>query len=220
MRIEWLKREAKGRLLIFFHGWGMDARAVQHLHGECDIAVVCDYRNLTVDVKLLEELKQYRHIDVVAWSMGVWAAANVLPLCEIHPVRLVALNGTERPVDNSYGIPERIYRLTERGMNAEGRDKFMSRMFVNDEERRRFQACRPQRDLQEVCDELILIREQSAGLQHTLDWNRVYVSSGDVIFVPAQQMAWWQNRVKEIVPLEGGHYPFYHFESWEQILEL
>ena len=46
----------------------------------------------------------------------------------MKPERCVALNGTTRPVDDEYGIPVKIYELTEKGMNERGREKFFLRM--------------------------------------------------------------------------------------------
>ena len=128
MRIEWLKKNNGDRVILFFNGWGMDSRAIPQLTGDYDVVAFWDYR------RLLEaewpDLRQYEEIYVVGWSMGVWAAANVIPLLDIAPVKLIALNGTELPVDDQYGIPVRIYELTERGLNEKGRKKFLQRMFA------------------------------------------------------------------------------------------
>ena len=74
----------------------------------------------------------------------------------------VAINGTERPVDEHYGIHPKIYLLTERGMTEQGRDKFFVRMLSGKEEMERFEENRPCRAIDEQRDELRLIREQSA----------------------------------------------------------
>lgn len=218
MRIEWLNRKYTDRVVVFFNGWGMDSRAVQHLKGSSDILAINDYRQLNAEI--LPKLASYREIDIVAWSMGVWAAANILPEWGISYTRLIALNGTEHPVNDSWGIPDKIYRLTERGMNEIGREKFMLRMLANAEERERFSNNKPQRNVEEICEELTAIRLQADKRQHSLIWDKVYISAEDVIFSQTNQMAWWNSRAKEIVILAGGHYPFYHFENWEQILEL
>ncbi len=218
MRIEWLNRENTDRVIVFFNGWGMDSRTVQHLKGEYDILEINDYRQLNTEI--LPELTSYREVNVVAWSMGVWGAANILPVWGIACTRLIALNGTEHPVNDSWGIPDKIYQLTEKGMNAAGREKFIRRMFADEEERKRFSANKPQREVEEVGEELTAIRLQANELQNSLTWDKVYISSGDVIFSPTNQLAWWDNRAKKIVILDGGHYPFYHFENWAQIWEL
>lgn len=216
MRIEWLNKSGSDRVILFFNGWGMDARAVSHLSVHCDVLMCYDYRSL--QEAILPPLTEYREIHVIAWSMGVWAAANLLPAAGIQPDSLIGLNGTEYPVNDLWGIPVRIYQLTERGMSEEGRDKFLNRMFDGVEELTLFVHHKPLRKIEEVCEELCQIRIQSTGLQNTLKWDKIYISDKDVIFPVANQQKWWQERVEVLRSLPGGHYPFYQFESWKQII--
>ena len=134
MRIEWLNKKGSGRVIVFFHGWGMDAAGVSHLQMEDDVLMCYDYRSLDFD---FPDLGHYRCIYVVAWSMGVWAADRVISRLEMKPERCVALNGTTRPVDDEYGIPVKIYELTEKGMNERGREKFFLRMLDGADECRK-----------------------------------------------------------------------------------
>lgn len=217
MRTEWLIKKGNRRLVLFFNGWGMDAQAVAHLGGACDVWMAYDYRVLeSVD---LPDVRAYGEVCVVAWSMGVWAAANVVPQLPVAPGRAVALNGTEHPVDDRWGIPERVYRLTERGMNAAGREKFVGRMLADAAEAERFAESKPARSLEEVCGELTAIREQSAVRREEMKWHKAYVSEQDVIFPAASQRAWWQGRAERVCGLAGGHYPFYRFGSWDEIID-
>lgn len=217
MRIEWLKKNNGDRVILFFNGWGMDSRAIPQLTGDYDVVAFWDYR------RLLEaewpDLRQYEEIYVVGWSMGVWAAANVIPLLDIAPVKLVALNGTELPVDDQYGIPVRIYELTERGLNEKGRKKFLQRMFAEVREWECFQDKLLSRPLQEVCEELVLIHRQSHCLQSGRQWDKIYISERDVIFPVENQQNFWNARCPDIRILPGGHYPFCRFENWDEILE-
>ena len=68
-----LQKEA----LLFFAGWGMDETPFMHnLPPNKDLIICYDYRSLDFDSTLLST---YEGIYVVAWSMGVWAASQVLP---------------------------------------------------------------------------------------------------------------------------------------------
>lgn len=111
MRIEWLNKKGSGRVIVFFHGWGMDAAGVSHLQMEDDVLMCYDYRSLDFD---FPDLGHYRCIYVVAWSMGVWAADRVISRLEMKPERCVALNGTTRPVDDEYGIPVKFMSLQKK----------------------------------------------------------------------------------------------------------
>lgn len=217
MRIEWLIKKGAGQVIVFFNGWGMDASAVSHLETDADVVMFYDYRILSHDN--LPDLREYREVYVVAWSMGVWAAACVVPHFNVRPCWAVALNGTERPVDNLYGIPVKVYRLTEKGMNIRGREKFFSRMAVTDEERQFLKGRLPARELEDQCEELVLIEKQSYGCEKCYSWNKVYVSEKDVIFPVENQLNWWQGKAP-VTFLPGGHYPFAGFKEWEHILGI
>lgn len=218
MRIEWLNKKDNDRVILFFNGWGMDAGIVSKLGAASDVLMFYDYRTLSCGS--LPDLKHYREIYVVAWSMGVWAAACVLPDLHLKKIDFsVALNGTERPVDDQYGIPCKIYKLTEKGMNEQGRKKFFSRMFTDKDECTFFAGQKSCRELPEVCEELGLIGKQCVGgaLQHI--WDRTFVSEDDMIFPAKNQLNWWKDKVSVDI-LYGGHYPFSCFKNWEEIISI
>ncbi|WP_302303508.1 DUF452 family protein [Culturomica massiliensis] len=217
MRIEWIKQYTGGRVVVFYNGWGMDNKAVSQLRTDCDLLICSDYRSL--ELPFLPDFSDYREIYLVAWSMGVWAAANTVGKLNISPRCNIAINGTEYPVDDNLGIPCRIYALTERGMNIQGRDKFFCRMLDGAEDAGRFVSNRPCRDLPEQVEELRLIRTQSAVYKNNLKWDKIFVSEKDVIFPVMQQMNWASGKA-EIKKLRGGHYPFYNFQSWEDIINF
>lgn len=217
MRTEWLYKEGTGRVVVFFNGWGMDRAAAAHLKSGCDVLAVYDYRQL--EAAVFPSLSAYHEIYIVAWSMGVWAAANLLPELPIRPTACIALNGTERPVNDSFGIPENVYILTEKGMNERGREKFFARMLSDREDISRFEASKPSRQLAEQCEELCAVRKQSICKTNTIVWDKIFIGEKDVIFPPVNQKNWWQQeRGNEVILLDTGHYPFYCFESWEEML--
>lgn len=216
MRIEWLCKKNAGRVIVFFNGWGMDAAAVSHLVTNSDVVMFYDYRTLECDV--LPSLVKYKEVYIVAWSMGVWAAAHVVPLLGVIPTFSVALNGSERPVDDRYGIPCQVYALTEKGMNERGREKFFSRMLASREELTRFKEHKPDRDLGEQCEELVMVRKQSDWHKESISWTKIYIGNQDIIFPVKNLQNWWSGKAP-ITLLECGHYPFYCFRSWEEIIK-
>lgn len=56
-----------------------------------DYMICYDYRTLDFDTSILE---QYRQVNVVAWSMGVWAAPIALASVPKEKLLLIAFNGT------------------------------------------------------------------------------------------------------------------------------
>jgi biotin synthesis protein BioG len=213
MRGTWIHREGGGHLTLFFGGWGMDERSVRHLTGGGDVLAFHDYRELPGEAP---GVAGYHRVEVVAWSMGVWAASVSLTRWGIVPAAAVALNGTERPVDERHGIPPAIYALTERGMDARGWEKFLARALDGEGERAAFDAGR--RPLDERVEELRRVREQAAVERPRIAWTRAFISRKDNIFPPGNQREWWQGRCPEVVYLDGGHYPFSRFSSWDSII--
>jgi biotin synthesis protein BioG len=217
MRRVWLIQEGRNRLILFFGGWGLDERSVSHLTGDSDVLMFYDYRYLLTEEA--PDTTGYDIVDVAAWSMGVWAAATLLARWKLPYRRAVAINGTERPVDDQHGIPPAIYSITERGMNYRGWERFIARSTDGKEERDAFRAkCRPYRGLEEQVEELRRIREQAATERHTIAWNRAFISEEDVIFPVENQRNWWKNR-SEIAYLAGGHYPFFRLSCWDSIID-
>ena len=214
MRRLWITRKGGRCLTLFFCGWGMDERAVQHLKGESDVLMFYDYRELSGEEAPVTE--GYEEVRAVAWSMGVWAASVLLSRWKLPVDYRVAINGTERPVDERYGIHPKLYLLTEQGMNERGRDKFFARMLAGREEMAKFEANKPRRELSEQVQELRAIREQSGLIKPEIRWDKAYVSAGDVIFPAESQRNWWDGKC-EVVNLTGGHYPFYVLNHWEEI---
>ena len=147
MKRKWITKEGSRVLTLFFCGWGMDERAVQHVKGTGDLLLFYDYRDISGEEA--PEVAGYECVRVVAWSMGVWAASVLLGRWNIPVAYRVAINGTERPVDEHYGIHPKIYLLTERGMTVQGRDKFFARMLSGKEEMERFEENKPCRDIDE-----------------------------------------------------------------------
>lgn len=217
MRIEWLAKKGSRRVVCFFNGWGMDANVVANLSGEVDIVMFYDYRDLTCEP--FTATQDYEEVYIVAWSMGVWAASCVIPKLKIQPVLSVALNGTERPVDDCDGIPVKVYELTEKGMDERGREKFFSRMFASKEESQFLSSKKSIRDLPELCEELSLIKRQSIGCQSFHHWDKIYISGQDVIFPVKNQLNWWKDKAP-VTMITGGHYPFSGFKSWEEIIGI
>lgn len=217
MRIEWLNKKGNDRVIIFFNGWGMDGTIVSQLPASSDVVMFYDYR--TLDGCSYPDLQNYGEIYLVAWSMGVWAASCVIPALKIRPCLSIAFNGTERPVDDQYGIPAKIYELTEKGMSERGREKFFARIFPTEAEKAFLMAHMPVRGLQDQCEELCLIHKCSQMCKNKHVWDKAYISEKDVIFPVANQLNWWQDKT-QVIQIPGGHYPFLQFKNWEEVVGI
>ena len=190
----------ENKLIIFFNGWGMDDKIVSHLDMTgYDLVILYDYNDLELT---LPTLKKYEQTFVVGWSMGVMIST----LFDFEGKR-IAINGTPKSVDNDFGIPERVYKLTIRGFSEESCEKFMQRMFDKKPPIEKFST----RDFSSQKQELIALLEVQGK---EVEFDKIIVSDNDLIIPTKNQLAYWKNA--EII--KSGHCPFFEYQSWEQIL--
>ena len=172
------------RLLLLFAGWGMDVRPFEGMARAFDTLVVWDYRELSG----LPPLPGDRPVDVVAWSMGVWAAGQVLARGQV--VSATAVNGTPWPIDEVRGIPPAVFEGTLAGFGAAGLMRFRRRMCGGAAGLKAFEAVAPERSVEELGEELAAlgraIGERPAG---DFVWTRAVACREDRIFPLAAQQA-------------------------------
>ena len=104
MKQVFLRRvEGASDLLLFFAGWGAEPGMFKYDEltdgsGTSDVMMCWDYRDLDFDAGVLEG---YSTTRVLAWSMGVWVAGQVLSGLDMAPGYRVAVNGTPFPIHDS-----------------------------------------------------------------------------------------------------------------------
>ena len=141
------------RLIIFFAGWGMDWRPFATLARRgYDVAVVWDYTSFQIDWSFT---RRYEEIGIVAWSMGVFAAALTTAALDPRVTRRIALGGTLTPVSDEYGIPADIFQATLDTLDERRLAKFYRRMFVSRAEHEVFRGVLPQRDIDSLRREFV-----------------------------------------------------------------
>lgn len=196
-----LRKEA----LLFFAGWGMDETPFMHnLPPNKDLIICYDYRSLDFDSTLLST---YDGIYVVAWSMGVWAASQVLPDSNLPLKQSIAINGTPFPIDDMRGIPPAIFEGTLNNLNEATLQKFRRRMCGSGSAFQAFLEIAPQRPVEELKEELAAIGRQYSELSpSTFVWNKAIIGESDHIFPPKNQEQAWQKYCNEIQRYDGAHY--------------
>ncbi|MBD5346718.1 MAG: DUF452 family protein [Bacteroides sp.] len=206
-----LSHRSEPRLILFFAGWGMDARPFATLGREgYDTAVVWDYADPTpIPADFLDA---YREICVVGWSFGVPYAARFIAAEEKRrPItRCVAVNGTLNPVDDSHGIPRAIFEGTLNGLTERTLDKFNRRMAGSAEAAKAFAATAPRRSIADLTEELK--RVDADGEAPRVAFDSVYISGADRIIPPRNQRNAWEGLapITDLGP-EGPHLPDFAF---------
>lgn len=127
MKQHFIIKNNQKHLLLFFAGWGMDETPFLTIHPTDKDWMICyDYRSLAFDTDLLET---YSQITLIAWSMGVWAASQIMKQYPHLPVsQSIAINGTLYPIHETKGIAHSIFDGTLQGLNEQTLQKFQRRM--------------------------------------------------------------------------------------------
>ena len=164
----------------------MDARPFASMLGAVDTVVIWDYTVL--DAAPLAPYLSGRVPEVLAWSMGVWAAGQVL--AGVPVASATAVNGTPWPIDDARGIPRAVFEGTLAGFSEAGLLRFRRRMCGGAAGLKGFEAVAPQRTVADLHAELAALgRQIAAAPAADFAWTRAIACSEDRIFPLAAQMA-------------------------------
>lgn len=223
MELYWLNKKENDKLIIFFAGWSFDFRPFEFLDCEdYDVLFVYDYRGLSCiseEKKLiLKTSAKYKKSYLIAWSMGVFAAAMLKDFLS-NCVLKIAVNGTLSPIDDKFGIPKKAFSLTLKNVQKSLESKFYQNLFSNDDEFLRYSKTPVERSIESRVLELNslynVINKHNINLDNFYD--KVLISQNDNIILTKNQLNFWTNKA-EIVLLDSGHFPYYNFKSWNEIL--
>lgn len=221
MKYQWLHQTKHKQLLLFFSGWGCVASDFKHLVAEqYDVLMIYDYLTIDLPLELKEVLSTYDSVSVVAWSFGVWVAQATLPVLNLPLGKVMAINGTLKPVDDAFGIPIAIAQGTLANLSERNLLKFQRRMVSSAETWTRFSANRP------VSDVLILKAELAALYHHFVTfqsensmYSDVVICSNDLIFSSDNMIRFWDDKLV-VISLHESHFCFYAFNSWDEVVNL
>lgn len=216
MQFHWLNKQNNNKLIVFFAGWSFDEHPFKFLDcGDFDVIIMYDYNKL--DLPKID-FSNYKNIDLIAWSMGVFV---VYLLKEKLPkfAKKIAINGTIKPVDDKFGIPTKPFLLTLRHAKTGLEGKFYQNIFDTKEEFEKYSATPVERTIENRENELKslyqIIKTSDNNYEHYYD--KALISTNDKIIPTKNQVNFWQNNA-EIEMLESGHFPYYNFISWNDIL--
>lgn len=205
------------RLLLFFAGWGADETPFKAYQPEHSDFMICyDYRTLDFDPSGLDK---YQEINVIGWSMGVWAASQVVPRLSLPIANSIAINGTPYPIDERKGIPPVLFRGTLDGLTGASLHKFLRRMCANGAAFKSFLQITPRRPLEELREELAEIENMYHSLPPaTFHWQQAVVGSNDRIIPPANQLQAWEECGTPALQTDDAHYQEELFRHYLQEL--
>ena len=162
----------------------MDDHVFERFMGERDTLIIWDYTDLSTSLPFDE-----RPIELIAWSMGVWAATQTCPTERL--LSATAVNGTPWPIDDTRGIPTAIFDGTLSTYSEAGLARFRKRMCGGAAATAEFMANAPQRTTEDLGTELAALGEAIRSRpEKPFPWTRAIGCSADRIFpITAQQAA-------------------------------
>ncbi len=199
------------KLIVFLNGWGMDERPFSPLKSSSDVLFLSDYSDLSIDF----DFSQYKNITLIAFSCGVFMASylkEVLPKFDFK----IAINGTIRLFDETYGISKEISKVFE-NISIENCLEFRkTKLLKTKAELQTFNKYQPHRSLESSRLEFEKLKEYSCkNTNPEYDYDKIISSKKDKIIPFKMQNEFWKNKVK---PIEAAHFPFYNFKSFEEII--
>lgn len=181
----------------------MDDHVFERFTGTRDTLIVWDYTDLSTPLPLDE-----RPVEVIAWSMGVWAAMQTFPKTQVASA--TAVNGTPWPIDDTRGIPAAIFDGTLATYSDSGLARFRKRMCGGAAAMAEFLTHAPQRSTEDLGIELAALGDAIRSRPSSdFPWTRAIGCTGDRIFPLSAQRAAWPNLIER----EGAHWDPALFEA-------
>lgn len=110
-----------------FAGWAMDPYLFSGLSlSGYDLIAIWDYND---SKPVIDGIDNYQEICIIAWSYGVFMASRFICNNRSLPITAtIAVAGTEKPIDNTFGIPTNLFESTLKGLDENTLVKFYRRM--------------------------------------------------------------------------------------------
>jgi biotin synthesis protein BioG len=212
------RREKNDQLVVIFGGWGTDENVFTPLCQD-DFDFILFYNYSSDEALVLPEMKSYKKITVIGWSLGVWAAEYLFPKTGIVPDIAIAVNGTPVPADDQYGIPLNIFEGTLNNLTEENMEKFYLRMFGDKKTYELNKDRVPNTSIKSLNDELRwlynrIMEQKEPGFR----WDYAVTSENDRVFPSENVNSYWEkekNTKHIFLPL-----PHYFFHEWNSYTDF
>lgn len=214
MQSHWLNKQNNNKIIIFFTGWSFDYMPFEFLNCEdFDVLIIYDYNDLE-----LPQIPEYKEYFLISWSMGVYTSyllKDKLPKF----TKKIAINGTPFPVNDEYGIPLKPFILTLRHAKTGLEGKFYQNIFNSEEEYARYNKTQVERTIENRVSELnnLYSKIKTTNISYQNYFDTAIISNNDKIIPTKNQMNFWKGKA-DIKTVESGHFLYYNFTSWNEIL--
>ncbi|MDP0488214.1 MAG: DUF452 family protein [Fusobacterium sp. JB021] len=193
-------------IIVFFNGWGMNEEVLKELKNKSEYEIL----NISFPYKLdRNKLKGYNNIIFIGWSFGVYYMCKFLnDNLDFDYQEVISINGTPEII-GKYGIMEKVYNLTLKGMDEENLEKFYINMDCK---------LRPKdKEIKDLIYELEYLKENYIPQENKV--SKAIIGLNDKIIKSKNQIKYYKSKSVEIKQIDGGHYIFPQLKSWEDIIK-
>lgn len=215
------RREKNDHLVVIFGGWGTDENFFAPFCGE-DFDFIL-FTNYSADEPLvLPEMKTYKKIVLIGWSLGVWAAEYLSEKTGIKADVTIAVNGTPIPADDKYGIPVHVFEGTLNNITEANMEKFYLRMFGDKKTYDLNKDKVPLRTIKSLHDELRwmynrMMEQTAPGFR----WDYAVTSENDRVFPKDNMLEYWKNqKLTRHITVPMPHYFFHNWSSYSEFIKF
>lgn len=209
MKHRLIKNDGGKSLLIFFAGWSCEPQTMKSFTPKnWDVLVLYDYCDLEFPIEALAVITEYEKFALAAHSFGVWVANyhySKFPKLE----NSIAICGTLFPVDDQYGISQRIFDLTLRSIKNGGIEKFNEKMCGDNISNFTLAEAPFEEQYEALANLGKWFRESPAAKEDVNNWKMAVICMKDQIFPVDNLIRYWGESDTEVLGFKNlPHFPF------------
>lgn len=194
------------KLIVFFNGWGMDNKAVDHLTIPKNYEVKIVNFPYDLDNSIF---KNYEEVIAIAWSFGSYYLCKYLNNNNIKLDKIISINGVPETI-GEFGIPERIFEATLKNLTPETLKEFYHNMGVDSEN------IFSNKEFKEIKTELLYFKDYYSPEKNC--FTKAFIGKKDRVIPALRQEKYYNNHNIKISIIQCPHYPFKFFKSWSDII--
>jgi len=206
----YLRENNSEDLIVIMNGWGMDEKPFLPIKSDCDVLFLSDYTNSDFSF----DFAKYKKKILISFSAGVMMAGYLqknLPQFDLK----IAINGILNTFDK-HGIPGDILFEIE-NISMETALDFRKKLINEPKHIDLFNINQPSRSLESSQNELCALKNYVAT--NDFKYDKVILGENDeIIPVENQKKAWEGHKNTRVI--KGGHFLFYSFDNFNEIIEL
>lgn len=194
------------KLIVFFNGWGMGNKAIEHLFvpEDYELKIINFPYNLDTSI-----FKKYNEVIAVGWSFGSYYLSKYLSENQIKLNRVISINGVPETIGD-FGIPKKIFENTLNNLTPNSLKEFYQNMGVNSENNFSNQ------NFQQIKNELQYFKDNYKPQPNI--FTKAIISKNDRIIPSVRQQKYYKQYNTKIIMISSPHYPFTFFNNWLEII--